>query len=69
MFCYFCEDGNFFLLTKDDQKVLIDCLNLLMPKKILISFLFSTALVKKRRNCPTVTNCCHPVLNWVPSAC
>ena len=53
MFCYFCEDGK-YLFSNDDQKVLIDCLKLLVSKKIMIGFVFLTGRWKKRRNCQMV---------------
>ena len=45
-FYYFCVDGNFFF-EKMIDRFLIHCLKLLVSKKILIGFLFSTGLVKK----------------------
>ena len=67
MLCFFVKTGNIFF--NDNQKVLIDCLKLLVSKKTMVGFVFLTGLWKKRRNRQTVKNRCHPGLNWGPSAC
>ena len=45
-----------FFFWNDDQKLLIDCVKLLVSKKIMIGFVFLTGLWKKRRNFQTVKN-------------